>query len=72
MNQLGEFAVKNKSNIVIAPEGTRRRRNSFEAKKDRKDNFNPFKKGPFHLTVDFKLPVLPVVIIGASRVWPPG
>eukprot|EP01006_Ploeotia_vitrea_P020790 TRINITY_DN53094_c0_g1_i1.p2 TRINITY_DN53094_c0_g1~~TRINITY_DN53094_c0_g1_i1.p2 ORF type:complete len:406 (-),score=178.96 TRINITY_DN53094_c0_g1_i1:29-1246(-) len=48
--------------IALSPEGTR----------SKTGRLLPFKNGPFHLTVATKLPVQPVLIIGAHELWPPG
>jgi len=46
--------------VAIAPEGTRSLTGQLV----------PFKKGPFHLALDVKAPLLPVVLFGASELWP--
>lgn len=48
--------------LVIHPEGTR----------SRDAELRPFKKGAFRIAIDNDLPVVPVTIVGADRVWRPG
>lgn len=48
--------------LVIHPEGTR----------SRDAELRPFKKGAFRIAIDNGLPVVPVTIAGADRVWRPG
>ena len=47
-------------NIMIFPEGT------FDGSGD----LLPFKKGAFHLAVQAQTDILPVAIVGASKLWP--
>eukprot|EP01128_Nolandella_sp_AFSM9_P001766 TRINITY_DN12183_c0_g1_i1.p1 TRINITY_DN12183_c0_g1~~TRINITY_DN12183_c0_g1_i1.p1 ORF type:complete len:382 (-),score=35.97 TRINITY_DN12183_c0_g1_i1:160-1305(-) len=51
-----------KRSVAIAPEGSRQ--NSGQ--------LGPFKKGPFHLALDVKTPILPLICFGANELWPPG
>lgn len=53
--------VKHDHCISIAPEGTR----------SKSGELLPFKKGPFHMAMQCKARILPVVISGAHRLWPP-
>eukprot|EP01038_Epipyxis_sp_PR26KG_P009184 gene9184-12388_t len=48
--------------IAIAPEGTR----------SKTGQILPFKKGPFYLWEQLKTPIIPVVILGAYDLYPPG
>lgn len=45
--------------LVLAPEGTRQ-----EA-----DTLGPFKKGPFHISINEKVPIYPVAIRGSGKVY---
>ena len=47
--------------LIIHPEGTR----------SRDAELRPFKKGAFRIAIDNGLPVVPVTITGADRVWRP-
>jgi 1-acyl-sn-glycerol-3-phosphate acyltransferase len=67
LNSLAKECKKHGHNIIIAPEGKRRRRPSEEF-----DNFLPFKKGMFHLALENQLAILPVIFVGANRTWPTG
>ena len=49
-------------NMVIFPEGTR----------SRDGRLLPFKKGPFHLAMEARVPVVPVTILGTAESWPKG
>jgi len=49
-------------NMVIYPEGTR----SADGR------LLPFKKGPFHLAMEARVPVIPVTILGTADLWPKG
>jgi 1-acyl-sn-glycerol-3-phosphate acyltransferase len=49
-------------NMVIFPEGTR----STDGR------LLPFKKGPFHLAMEARVPVLPVTLLGTHECWPKG
>jgi 1-acyl-sn-glycerol-3-phosphate acyltransferase len=49
-------------NMVIYPEGTR----SADGR------LLPFKKGPFHLAMEARVPVIPVTILGTADLWPRG
>jgi 1-acyl-sn-glycerol-3-phosphate acyltransferase len=48
--------------LVIYPEGTR----------SRDAEMKPFKKGAFRIAIENGLPVVPMTITGADRVWHPG
>lgn len=50
-------------NVMIAPEGTRRRKLSTE----NGENIQPFKKGPFHFAKKSNLPLVPMIFNGGSR-----
>ncbi|MFT7463531.1 MAG: 1-acyl-sn-glycerol-3-phosphate acyltransferase [Pseudohongiellaceae bacterium] len=52
-----EHAVK----VVLAPEGTR----------SRTDGMLPFKRGPFHMAIETKAPMIPLVLQGIRKVMPP-
>jgi len=69
INELGRYCKREKHSLIIAPEGTRRRKPSVD---DCEDNFLPFKKGPFHLACDNNFSVMLILIIGSNRIWPPG
>jgi 1-acyl-sn-glycerol-3-phosphate acyltransferase len=60
LKHLVEFVTKNRLSIWIWPEGTR----------SKSGRLLPFKKGPFHLAVATKLPIVPVVIRGTQHAWP--
>lgn len=47
--------------VVLFPEGTR----------SRDGRLQPFKKGPFHLALQARVPLVPVAISGSWRVLPP-
>lgn len=57
-----ELIRKHRLSILAFPEGTR----------SRDGRVHPFKKGPFVLAINTKVPVLPVSIIGTFRVLPKG
>ncbi len=50
------------ASFLIAPEGTR----------SRTGDLLPFKKGGFHIAIDSRVPVLPVTVVGAFELMPPG
>ena len=54
MNRLGKEVRESGTKLIIFPEGTR---NGSKGLK-----LLPFKKGAFHVALDAKLPILPVVI----------
>lgn len=55
-------AVRSGRSVLMFPEGTRTP--SLE--------IGPFKKGPFYLALEARVPVLPVAVLGASDVLRPG
>jgi len=62
---LGEAARRvhaEKLGIYVAPEGTR----------SKHGRLLPFKKGPFHLVLDTKLPIIPIVFRGIGELVPNG
>ena len=59
MRALGELVRRAKLSIFISPEGTR----------SPDGRLLPFKKGMVHLALQTGLPVVPVVIQGAHRIW---
>eukprot|EP00828_Plagiopyla_frontata_P009827 TRINITY_DN15093_c0_g1_i1.p1 TRINITY_DN15093_c0_g1~~TRINITY_DN15093_c0_g1_i1.p1 ORF type:complete len:249 (-),score=31.80 TRINITY_DN15093_c0_g1_i1:151-897(-) len=67
LNSCVQEIVENKKAVAIAPEGLRRRHDSFTEPK-----ILPFKKGPFHLAKQGKVSILPVMVYGGYRVWPQG
>jgi len=48
--------------LMIAPEGTRTQGNKLK----------PFKKGAFHIALQTRVPIVPVVIRNATELWPKG
>lgn len=66
--KIAQKYAEDSRSIVIAPEGTRRRKRSFEDQA----NILEFKKGPFHLAINTGLKIVPIIYIGANRLWTPG
>ena len=62
MDNVARFVVKNGLSLWIWPEGTRSRDGQLQA----------FKKGFVHAALATKLPILPVVVHNAAKVWPRG
>lgn len=60
MRQAGN-KIKGGKNVMLFPEGT-----FFPDKGD----LLPFKKGAFHLAIHAQVPILPVAIIDATKIWP--
>ncbi len=58
--KLAAVKLKKGKNVLVFPEGT------F----DDHGQFLPFKKGTFHIAVKAKMPLLPLAISGANKVWP--
>lgn len=54
MNKFGAEAKRNGTKLMVFPEGTRNGANNL--------SLLPFKKGAFHVALDGKLPILPVVL----------
>lgn len=48
--------------LCIAPEGTRSYDNRLE----------PFKKGAFHIALQTRVPIVPIVVKNATELWPRG
>jgi 1-acyl-sn-glycerol-3-phosphate acyltransferase len=59
LKALANKVVNNRLSIYIWPEGTR----------SQDGRLMEFKKGAFHLALQTKLPVIPVVVHGAHRCW---
>jgi 1-acyl-sn-glycerol-3-phosphate acyltransferase len=55
--------VKQGNSVVVAPEGTRN---------DSKETLLPFQKGAFRLSVETKIPILPMAVIGAEKIMKRG
>lgn len=68
LDKAGREIEKHQKSLGISPEGTRRRKASTN---DFSLNIQPFKKGPFHLAKQTSVQILPVLILGAHRLWPP-
>ncbi|MGH9337285.1 MAG: lysophospholipid acyltransferase family protein, partial [Vicinamibacteria bacterium] len=50
------------ASFLIAPEGTR----------SRTGDLLPFKRGGFHMALESQVPILPVTVVGAFELMPPG
>ena len=61
LNRAVRNVVNKHQNIAIAPEGTRSKTGELQ----------PFKKGPFHLALQAKATVVPIVIRGSFDLLPP-
>lgn len=61
MARLAGVVAKHRLNIWLGPEGTR----------SPDGRLGPFKKGFVHLALATRLPVVPLVLEGAHRIWPP-
>ena len=64
LTDAANLAKDQKKNIIISPEGTRRRTKSIGGA----EQMLPFKKGPFHLAKNSGSSITPLVFIGAHRV----
>ncbi|KAL9256716.1 1-acyl-sn-glycerol-3-phosphate acyltransferase-like protein [Drosera capensis] len=62
LKQVASVIIENKLSLAIFPEGTR----SDDGK------LLPFKKGFVHLAMDTGLPIVPIVLINAHKVWKKG
>jgi 1-acyl-sn-glycerol-3-phosphate acyltransferase len=62
MNDVATFITANRLSLWLWPEGTRSRDGQLQ----------PFKKGFVHAALATKLPIIPVVVHNAARVWPRG
>lgn len=62
MNEVAAFMVKNQLSLWVWPEGTRSRDGLLQ----------PFKKGFVHAALSTQLPIVPVVVHNAAKVWPRG
>lgn len=62
MDRAGRRMARERLNVFISPEGTRALT----------PELLPFKKGAFHLALDSRAPIVPVVIDGAFELHPPG
>lgn len=60
LNNLGAWMIRKKMTMVIAPEGTRSRTGEIQA----------FKMGAFHIALNTKLPLYPMVIYNAKTLMP--
>lgn len=58
-----KFLLRQGVSILIFAEGTQNRTNEL---------LQPFKDGAFRIAVDTQQPILPMVVIGAGRLMPPG
>lgn len=61
VRQAARIAAEGAS-FLIAPEGTR----------SRTGKLLPFKKGGFHMAIDSAVPILPITVVGAFELMPPG
>lgn len=62
MDRARDRIIREKLTVFIAPEGTR----------SPTPELLPFKKGAFHLALDSRAPIVPVVVDGAFELHPPG
>jgi len=62
MNDVANFITANGLSLWLWPEGTRSRDGQLQ----------PFKKGFVHAALATKLPIIPVVVHNAAKVWPRG
>lgn len=62
LRELAALVARHSLSVFIWPEGTR----SADGR------LRSFKRGAFHLALETKLPIVPVVIAGSHRCWPQG
>ena len=53
--------VRSGRTVLIFPEGTRSATHELQS----------FKKGPFYLALEARVPILPIAVLGAQKVWHP-
>lgn len=61
LQKVGRDIREKRRNILIYPEGTRSRDGSFQQ----------FKKGPFHMALEVKIPIVPVVVMESDKLLKP-
>ena len=62
MDGVARFMVKNRLSLWLWPEGTRSKDGELQ----------PFKKGFVHAALSTRLPIVPVVVHGAAKIFPRG
>ncbi len=62
INAQAKKLFNNGWSLMVYPQGTR----------VPKDDFKDFKSGAFHIALENKVPILPVVIAGTGDIWPRG
>jgi len=55
-------ALRSGVSMTIWPEGTR----------SPDGRLLPFKKGPFYLAIESRVPIVPVTLVGTHEIWPKG
>lgn len=62
LNEAAKSISKHNTTVAISPEGTRSHTGQLQ----------PFKKGPFYLALNAKVPIIPAIIYNNFQLWPAG